>query len=242
MLRLMRYIICVDIEVLRVYVLSILWGRNSAGRVAVSKIACRGFEPHRLHHYNSGIHAVPPFLSIILLAYKLLFYCGGDTMEIKDKFITQKKYHQRRPNQISYIVIHDTGNTGVGQDQLANFKWFNDSPVESSQQFIVDDHQILRIMDEQTCQAWHVGDGKGKYGITNTNSIGIEICINRDGNYEKQVASAAELQVYLQKKYNVPIERIVRHYDQSRKNCPASMSKNNWQRWEQFKQQVKQLW
>jgi len=31
---------------------------------------------------------VPPFLSIILLAYKLLFYCGGDTMEIKDKFIT----------------------------------------------------------------------------------------------------------------------------------------------------------
>ena len=163
-------------------------------------------------------------------------------MVIEDKFITQKKYHARRKDQIKYIVIHDTGNTGKGQDQEANFKWFNESTVESSQQFIVDDHKILRIMDEQTCQAWHVGDGKGKYGITNTNSIGIEICVNKDGDYEKQVQSAAELQVYLQKKYNVPINNIVRHYDQSRKLCPASMSKNGWQRWTQFREKVKELW
>ena len=60
-------------------------------------------------------------------------------LDIKDKFITQKKYHTRRKDQIKYIVIHDTGNTGKGQDQEANFKWFNESKVESSQQFIVDD-------------------------------------------------------------------------------------------------------
>ena len=37
------------------------------------------------------------------------------------------------------------------------------------------------------------------------------------------------------KKYNIPVERVVRHYDASRKNCPSSFSANNWDRWNKFK-------
>ena len=171
-------------------------------------------------------------------------------MEIKDNIMTQKKYHERKGAKILYIVIHDTANTCAGQNQLANLKWFNLSDVESSQHFIVDDHQILRILDEVKYQAWHVGDGSKLTGnftqsipikITNTNSIGIEICINNDGNYDQQVLNAAELQAYLQKKYNVPLERIVRHYDQSGKICPGSMynkATKTWPRWAEFKQTV----
>lgn len=37
------------------------------------------------------------------------------------------------------------------------------------------------------------------------------------------------------KKHNVPIDRVVRHYDASRKNCPNCMSANNWAKWYVFK-------
>ena len=37
---------------------------------------------------------------------------------------------------------------------------------------------------------------------------------------------------------NIPPERVVRHYDASRKNCPASMSNNNWAYWQDFKNRI----
>ena len=47
-----------------------------------------------------------------------------------------------------------------------------------------------------------------------------------------------ELVKYLQKKYNVPNSRVVRHYDASRKNCPSSMSANNWAEWKEFYKRI----
>ena len=40
------------------------------------------------------------------------------------------------------------------------------------------------------------------------------------------------------KTLNIPLHHVVRHYDASRKNCPASMSKNNWALWEKFKEKL----
>ena len=37
---------------------------------------------------------------------------------------------------------------------------------------------------------------------------------------------------------NIPAERVVRHYDASRKNCPASMSGNDWAYWQDFKNRI----
>jgi hypothetical protein len=39
---------------------------------------------------------------------------------------------------------------------------------------------------------------------------------------------------------DIPIDRVVRHYDASRKKCPASMSKNNWSKWYVFKDKLAQ--
>lgn len=47
-----------------------------------------------------------------------------------------------------------------------------------------------------------------------------------------------ELVKSLMKKYHIPAERVVRHYDASRKNCPASFSPNNWERWHKFKEDL----
>ena len=137
-----------------------------------------------------------------------------------------------------YIVIHDTGNTGKGANANAHFNYFNSGNRNSSADFFVDDTQVLQVNDYTKYYTWHCGDGKGKYGITNSNSIGIEICINSDSNYNTAFQNAVELTKYLMKELNIPLERVVRHYDASRKNCPASMNKNNWALWGTFKKEI----
>ncbi|RKD25206.1 N-acetylmuramoyl-L-alanine amidase [Caminicella sporogenes DSM 14501] len=84
------------------------------------------------------------------------------------------------------------------------------------------------------------GDGEGKYSITNHNSIGIEVCVNEDGDYDKAVENTVDLVKYLMEKHDVPLDRVVRHYDVSRKICPRSMSENNWGKWLEFKRKLRE--
>lgn len=154
-------------------------------------------------------------------------------LEIEKKQISYNRV--KRNGMIEYIVIHDTQNTSKGADADRHFKYFNGGNRNSSADFFVDDKKILQVNDCKKFYTWQVGDGKGKYGITNQNSIGIEICINADGDYNKAFENAVELTKYLMKELNIPIENVVRHYDASRKNCPASMSENGWEKWTEFK-------
>ncbi len=143
-----------------------------------------------------------------------------------------------RTGAIKYIVIHDTQNESNGADADAHFNYFNGGNRNSSADFFVDDKKILQVNDYTKYYTWQVGDGKGKYGITNQNSVGVEICINADGDYDKTFLNAVELTKYLMKELGIPADRVVRHYDASRKNCPVSMSANNWAKWEEFKEAI----
>jgi len=143
-----------------------------------------------------------------------------------------------RTGKISYIVIHDTGNKSKGADSCAHFNYFNSANRNSSADFFVDDKKVLQVNDYTKYYTWQVGDGKGKYGITNQNSLGIEICVNADGDYEKAFNNAVELTKHLMRELDIPVERVVRHYDASRKNCPASMSEDNWAKWNDFKKEL----
>ncbi len=138
----------------------------------------------------------------------------------------------KRSEKPRYIVIHTTGNPRKGANAEAHWKYWNGSQVGQSVDFVVDDTQALQINDYNQYYTWHCGDGKGKYGITNSNSIGIEICINEDGNFEKAVGNAVQLVKKL--KAETGITQVVRHYDASRKNCPAEFSSNNWAMWYEF--------
>ena len=157
-------------------------------------------------------------------------------MKINKKQIAYNR--TARTQKPVYIVIHDTGNTGKGANANAHFNYFNGGNRNASADFFVDDTQALQVNDYNKFYTWHCGDGKGKYGITNSNSIGIEICINSDGNYDAAFQNAVALTKQLMSELNIPIERVVRHYDASRKNCPASMSNNNWLLWHTFKAQL----
>jgi len=157
-------------------------------------------------------------------------------LEIETRQIAYNR--AKRSETIKYIVIHDTGNKAKGSDAEAHFKYFNGGNRKSSADFFVDSKRVLQANDYDKYYTYHVGDGKGKYGITNQNSVGIEICVNEDGDYDKAFENAVELTKHLMQVLNIPIERVVRHYDASRKNCHASMSEDSWCRWKLFKEAV----
>jgi N-acetyl-anhydromuramyl-L-alanine amidase AmpD len=145
--------------------------------------------------------------------------------------------HTKNANKPAYIVIHDTGNSGIGANAEMHYRFFNGGNRSASAHYFVDDKQIVQIVKDED-SSWHCGDGYNKYGINNNNSIGIEICINSDGNYNIAVSKAIELTQFLMRKHNISIDKVVRHYDASRKNCPQTMSANNWSAWNEFKNRV----
>ena len=155
--------------------------------------------------------------------------------------VHQIKYNRsnRGGTPIRYIVVHDTGNPSRGANATAHYNYFNGGDRSSSADFFIDDTQVLCVNDYYKYYTWHCGDGHGKYGITNRNSVGIEFCINVDSDRDKTLERTAQLVRELMQELNIPIERVVRHYDASRKNCPQSMSGNGWAQWYKFKEKLK---
>ncbi|MDO5724965.1 MAG: peptidoglycan recognition family protein [Tissierellia bacterium] len=139
------------------------------------------------------------------------------------------KYREK----IKYIVIHDTANKNKGANALAHYNYFNGGNRSASAHYFVDDKNIIETV-EIALSAWHCGDGRGRFGITNSNSIGIEICVNEDSDFEMALAQTRELIRFLLHAYNLPKSRVVRHFDASRKICPKSLSDNNWELWHKF--------
>ncbi len=92
--------------------------------------------------------------------------------------VTKKisKYNHKENNSTDYIkwiIIHDTGNKN--DTALGNANYFSEDGRKASAHYFVDDNFIVQVVEDKNI-AWHVGDGHGKYGITNENSLGIEMC------------------------------------------------------------------
>lgn len=124
---------------------------------------------------------------------------------------------------VRYIVMHYVGaGSSKKGNAAANCIFFNKAKRNASADFFIDDSGIYRY--NPNCEkfySWHCGDGHGKYGITNANSIGIEVCINGNKPYtHKEKRFARTLVRSLMKKYGINATHVVRHYDASRKLCP----------------------
>lgn len=119
---------------------------------------------------------------------------------------------------IKYICIHYTAGTGSAKN---NCIYFSGGNRDASADYFIDDNGIWEYNDpDEGYYCWSVGDGKGAYGITNANSISVEV-VNNGGDFTaKEISYLKELVPYLMKKYGVPASRVVRHYDASRKQCP----------------------
>lgn len=147
------------------------------------------------------------------------------------------KYNYSEGNNIKFIVIHSTGN---GTDTAsANANYFNGGDRQASAHYFVDNNSIYQVVEDSKA-AWHCGDGRGAYGITNHNSIGIEMCETGGTIADATEKNTIELVQCLMNKYGVSASNVVRHYDASRKCCPSPWSSNNWSKWNEFKNKLLQ--
>jgi len=150
-------------------------------------------------------------------------------------------YQMPNKDNVLWVVVHESAMTIAGQNALllANLQYnsaFNNPDArEASWNYQVDAYSIYQSFEDNVI-CWHAGDGTG-YGTGNTNGIGIEMCVNRDGNYEGTLHNNAKLVASFMLKYNLNISNVKRHFDMSGKECPSYLIRTS--RWEEFVEMVR---
>lgn len=134
-------------------------------------------------------------------------------------------------NSKKYIVIHETANTRKGANANAHARLqASGNSRQASWHYTVDDVEIVQSFSDNA-QCWHAGN---RY--YNENGIGIEICVNKDGNFKKAVENAVKLTKHLMDKYNIPASNVIQHNKASGKDCPHYLrSGSKGIAWAQFK-------
>jgi len=152
---------------------------------------------------------------------------------IQDFIPERSKNRPMRPNPMKYITIHNTGNYTRGADAKAHATYIKSDEASNlpvSWHYTVDEKGAYQhLPDNET--AYHAGDGNG---AGNTQSIGIEICNNNDGNLLIATDNTTWLVADLCRKYNIPIQNVVQHNRWSGKDCPELLRRNRPYSWDIF--------
>ncbi len=161
---------------------------------------------------------------------------------IKEMFITGHCRPNKKLSRISAIIIHWTAYLDPKAGAVANRNYFSSSPVDkkgkpiyASAHYIVDSTCIVQCLPDDEV-AFHVGSNKylkdglrimGDTGSANYVSIGIEMCVNSDGDFNITRTQTIELTNFLANKYNIERINILRHFDITAKVCPKMMIDNS---------------
>lgn len=171
--------------------------------------------------------------------------CIDPSVIYKPLSVHVTKSANRKPQ---YLAIHYTAgaSSAPGKAQAVYNTFVSRN---ASADFAVDDRDMVQFnpdIDNYYC--WAVGDPKSKYSsggslngkATNKNTISIELCSNLKSGTSSLAANhegwtfteatlnnAAKLAKIIMKKYNIPIDRVVRHYDITGKMCPGIIGWNN---------------
>lgn len=138
-------------------------------------------------------------------------------------------------NQKRKVTVHLTGNRGKGANAKMHAK-LQKTIYPASWHIQTDDKESIQSF-EYSWQCYHAGDGAGD---GNKHSIGIEGCINVDGDYVKMIHNLAETVAIVVRDNGLdPVKDVVRHYDWSGKHCPSQIM-DGWYgiTWAKFKQMV----
>ncbi len=154
------------------------------------------------------------------------------------------------------LVIHWTANTNTGADAVANRNYFNSTEMAVSAHYIVDDHQIVQCLPEEE-MAYHVGADQYKpralrllSTYPNDCTIGIEMCVNKDGIFSKTYRNTIALASDILRRYGWGAGNLWRHYDITGKMGPRFFVDDDSAKhygfesaaagWEKFKKDVSQ--
>ena len=139
-------------------------------------------------------------------------------MKVTRQIVTDLSNTYGGGNNNTSITIHETANTNSGADAEAHADLQSGgNSRDASWHYSVDDHSAYQSFEDDI-QCWHAGDGQGN---GNLHSISIEICVNKDGNFQQAVENAASLTSDLLKKYGLHTGNVVQHNKWSGKNCPT---------------------
>lgn len=146
----------------------------------------------------------------------------------------------RSKEQIKFIILHYVGAVSTAKN---NAEYFYDKYRGASAHYFVDDKEIWQVVEDNDA-AWAIGANKYYTDARNSNSISVEMCCyymkNGNINVAKEVEEkAVELVKMLMKKYNIDVDHVIRHYDATRKNCPAPFVKDE-ERWENLKKKLQE--
>lgn len=139
-------------------------------------------------------------------------------------------YKPTTARQIQFIVLHYTANKN---DTAANNgAYFARENVGASAHYFVDENEAVLSVNENDI-AWHCETPGLPFShkvCRNNNSLAIEMCTAyKDGKHyisDKTAEKTLELTKHLMKKYNIPVSRVLRHYDVKPKLCPMPWIKN----------------
>ena len=130
-------------------------------------------------------------------------------------------YSPGRTQPIEYIVVHYTANKGdTAKD---NVDYFSRTVTGTSAHYFVDENEVCQSVQD-TDVAWHCGRSDGQYKhpyCRNSNSIGIEMCNSLKAVPEAVKQRTAAFVRELMERYGVPLENVLRHYDETGKEGPA---------------------
>ena len=144
-------------------------------------------------------------------------------MKINFKECNSQNFTPGRSQKVKYLVIHYTSNNGDTAKNNADY--FTREKVGASAHYFCDESEIWQSVKD-TDTAWHCGAKTYKHPeCRNSNSIGIEICMNDNSGKVRQgsIDTAAELARYLMKRYGILLANVIRHHDVTGKDCPAPM-------------------
>lgn len=175
-------------------------------------------------------------------------------MQITEMLLTNKNSRPGTRITPKGVVIHWTANEGKGADAVANRNYFNKPTTIPSAHYCVDDKQIIRCLPENE-MGYHVGAKsynpdalKRLSSYPNNCTIGIEMCVNKDGDFSQMYQNTLELTADILKRYGWGADRLWRHFDITGKNCPAYFVSNDFSRrftgltaaqaWAKFKDDV----
>ena len=160
-------------------------------------------------------------------------------LPITEAFLTENRYS--RPGLLltsspQYIVIHYTANPGsTGWDNRNYFENLKDTgETFASAQFVIG-------LDGQIIQCVPCNEMAYCSNSYNEFCISIEMCHpDETGNFNDETYnSCVYLVAHLMNYYHLDMDRLIRHYDVTGKNCPKYFVENP-DRWEAFKGYVQQ--
>lgn len=135
---------------------------------------------------------------------------------------TASNYNTRKFDRKG-ILLHETANQSNGADAEMHGRYLKGQDARNrsvSWHGTVDDSQYVQHLP-YTASHFSAGDGGGGRG--NTTLLSLEMCVNKDGDFDKTIKNAITIMCEWCEDFKLSHNTIELHQNITGKNCPATL-------------------